>query len=179
MVNTFLVCSNFESSAKELDNRRLGKQRVEAFQLLKILKTLEEMCVFEGLELSDIPSPDADPDKTKRKHFVQQMRIAFMKRNPERKRPPGWWSHPALLMWIGHRRALEHYLAVHIREWIKRGYKNTMVIPDDHCLKTVKFPQWVENTLFHKSHRQSLYKKEQDSYPQFALDGTFCDYIWP
>lgn len=179
MVNTFLVCSSFEESARALDKRRLGKQRVEAFQLLKILRTLEEMCVLEGLEVSDIPTADTDPTKTKRKHFVQQMRSAFMKRNPERKRPPGWWSHPALLMWIGHRRALEHYLAVHIRQWIERGYNNTMVIPDDHCLKTVKFPTWVNDAAFHKTHRQSLFKKEPESYPQFAAEGEFTDYLWP
>jgi hypothetical protein len=35
MVNTFLVDSNFDKSASMLDRRRLGKQRVEAIQILK------------------------------------------------------------------------------------------------------------------------------------------------
>lgn len=36
MVNTFLVCSNYQESAKLLDYKRLGKQRVEAYQILNI-----------------------------------------------------------------------------------------------------------------------------------------------
>lgn len=35
MVNTFLPRPDFSLSAKDLDNKRLGKQRVEAFQILK------------------------------------------------------------------------------------------------------------------------------------------------
>lgn len=37
MVNTFLPYSNFKKCAKILDNKRLGKQRVEAKQILNIL----------------------------------------------------------------------------------------------------------------------------------------------
>jgi hypothetical protein len=40
MVNTFLVCSDFEQSAKQLDNARLGKQRVEAVQIYDIIRHL-------------------------------------------------------------------------------------------------------------------------------------------
>lgn len=40
MVNTFIPYSNFKKCAKILDNKRLGKQRVEAKQILNIL--LEE-----------------------------------------------------------------------------------------------------------------------------------------
>jgi len=35
MVNTFLPYANFVQVAESLDDRRLGKQRVEAFQILK------------------------------------------------------------------------------------------------------------------------------------------------
>lgn len=37
MVNTFLPYANFAKCAKVLDNKRLGKQRVEAKQILNIL----------------------------------------------------------------------------------------------------------------------------------------------
>jgi hypothetical protein len=37
MVNTFLPYENFHQSAQALDMRRLGKQRVEAYQLLRTL----------------------------------------------------------------------------------------------------------------------------------------------
>ena len=35
MVNTFLPYADFKQVAKSLDNQRLGKQRVEAFQILR------------------------------------------------------------------------------------------------------------------------------------------------
>ena len=62
MVNTFLPFANFKKCAKVLDNKRLGKQRVEAKQIISIL---------------------TDATKTK-----------------------GWRSHPAVLMWKGHAKAL-------------------------------------------------------------------------
>lgn len=37
MVNTFLPYASFERSAQALDNRRLGKQRVECDQIIKLL----------------------------------------------------------------------------------------------------------------------------------------------
>ena len=36
-MNTFLPYSNFKKSAQCLDNKRLGKQRVEAYQILRTL----------------------------------------------------------------------------------------------------------------------------------------------
>jgi hypothetical protein len=36
-MQTFLPYKDFKKSAKVLDNKRLGKQRVEAFQILNIL----------------------------------------------------------------------------------------------------------------------------------------------
>ena len=38
MVNTFLISADFDECAKALDNRRLGKQRVEAYQILKAIR---------------------------------------------------------------------------------------------------------------------------------------------
>ena len=37
-MQTFLPYSNFEKTVKVLDDKRLGKQRVEAFQILKALR---------------------------------------------------------------------------------------------------------------------------------------------
>jgi len=38
MVNTFLPHADFVKSAESLDNKRLGKQRVEAWQILQALR---------------------------------------------------------------------------------------------------------------------------------------------
>ena len=40
MVQTFLVNSNFRLSAKSLDWKRLGKQRVEAYQILNLINDI-------------------------------------------------------------------------------------------------------------------------------------------
>jgi len=59
MVNTFLPYESFEKSAQALDNRRLGKQRSEAVQILNILEDLE----FLSKEL-DMPMPTELPRST-------------------------------------------------------------------------------------------------------------------
>lgn len=41
-MQTFLPYGDFERSARCLDNRRLGKQRVEAFQILRTLERLDD-----------------------------------------------------------------------------------------------------------------------------------------
>lgn len=41
MVNTFLTSADFAKSAKSLDKARLGKQRVEAFQILNLISDLK------------------------------------------------------------------------------------------------------------------------------------------
>ena len=38
MVNTFVPCDDVHKCARELDWRRLGKQRVEAYQIWRALK---------------------------------------------------------------------------------------------------------------------------------------------
>lgn len=43
MVNTFLVDSNFSFSAQQLDRQRLGKQRVEALQILCLCQDLRRI----------------------------------------------------------------------------------------------------------------------------------------
>ena len=59
MVNTFLPDGDFEKSAQYLDNARLGKQRVEAMQLLHLLEDLE----FLSKELN-IAMPTELPKRT-------------------------------------------------------------------------------------------------------------------
>ena len=39
-MQTFLPYADFERSAKSLDYKRLGKQRVEAMQLIKAIETV-------------------------------------------------------------------------------------------------------------------------------------------
>jgi len=71
---------DFKLTAIKLDYRRLGKQRVEAWQILNTLTGESQ----------------------------------------------GWRNHPAVKMWQGYDVALAMYGLSMCREWIARGYKDTM-----------------------------------------------------
>lgn len=83
-----------------LDDKRLGKQRVEAAQILEILL-----------------------DKPVLPRNVQSL-IPF-----DRRFGP-WTRHPAVLMWKGYEDCLKLYLDCVIGEWIFRGFTNSIVVPD-------------------------------------------------
>jgi chromosome condensin MukBEF complex kleisin-like MukF subunit len=135
-VQTFLPYPNYIRSVQALDNKRLGKQRVEAMQLINILE-----------------------NKTEGK---------------------GWRSHPALKMWIGYTNSLKYYCNCCIDEWIRRGFKNTMVKYDvDHQNED---PWFIGNVEFHRAMRARLIEKNEEFYlPKFPNDKGFNDgkYFWP
>lgn len=99
-MQTFLPVASFVRSMEYLDQKRLGKQRVEAAQILEIL--LKRPILPKSL-LSIVPF---DPSHT------------------------AWGRHPAVLMWIGHEQWLLSYLDICIGEWRSRGYHNTIVVPE-------------------------------------------------
>ena len=131
-MQTFLPYADFQKTAETLDYRRLGKQRVEAYQILNII--------------------------TGKTHGR------------------GWINHPAVKMWYGYESALQLYLRIIILEWIKRGYKNNMSIPQENI--NCKFPTWLGNEDFHASHRSNLKRKNSEFYKQF-LEPDNLPYIWP
>ncbi len=66
MVNTFLVNANFRKSASLLDKKRLGKQRVEAYQILCIIWDLK----YLGKKY-DVPYDESVKISEKRYGFVK------------------------------------------------------------------------------------------------------------
>jgi hypothetical protein len=135
-MQTFLPYADFRESLQTLDYRRLGKQRVEAMQLIKAIE--------------QVPTLDGKPYK-------------------------GWVNHPATKMWRSYPDALKLYCNIAIEEWIKRGYKNTMLmysVPD-----TVEMPWWLGDKSLHISHQSNLYHKSPSDYPQFEME--FIPYVWP
>ena len=131
MVNTFVPCDDVEKCARELDWRRLGKQRVEAYQIWRALKGYTR----------------------------------------------GWRNHPAARAWEGHECALAMYCNAMIREWINRGYRNTMeFLPHG---ESPEFPWWWGWMPVHMSHRAALNRK-LSSYYKYEV-GEYADwgYVWP
>ncbi len=135
-MQTFLPYADFRESLQVLDYRRLGKQRVEAMQLIKAIE--------------QVPTLDGKPYK-------------------------GWVNHPATKMWRSYPNALKLYCNIAIEEWIKRGYKNTMLmysVPD-----SIEMPWWLGDKSLHTSHQSNLYHKSPSDYPQFEME--FIPYVWP
>jgi hypothetical protein len=165
-MQTFLVSPNFAESASVLDNKRLGKQRVECLQILQTL-------AFGPYQLWD--------------HTIKKWIPAIEKEYNARKfthaRKTPWYNHPAVRMWRGHTNALAHYGQVICEEWCKRGFK-------DACTdKIAAFftaneagndPVFIGNPDFHASHRSNLLRKDPDHYSQFGwTEPNNLPYIWP
>ena len=72
MVNTFLVDCDFLTSARKLDNLRLGKQRVEAQQILTILHMLATI-----LQISAFPIQDVTKTKAQRDEWIHYVLAKF------------------------------------------------------------------------------------------------------
>ncbi len=131
---TFAPYADFQMIAKSLDYRRLGKQRVEAYQIWRVLTGASK----KG----------------------------------------GWRNHPATKAWEGCACALAVYTNTMIREWVARGYNNTMkLLP--HCANP-KMPWWWGWEPVHASHRAVLNRKKPEFY-SFENTGEYDNwgYVWP
>jgi hypothetical protein len=125
-LNTFLPYSDFVKSVQCLDYRRLGKQRVEAWQIY----------------------------------------LALTKENY------GWQNHPIVKMWRGYEDCLLLYGVEICNEWIKRGYKDTLLGKFELCLihnkKSLSIPKWLGDKKFHASMRSNLLRKDKNYYSKFG-----------
>jgi hypothetical protein len=153
-VQTFVPDNNFGSISSVLDRQRLGKQRVESWQILNTLGHIDR---------GDLYMTD--------------------KRGVKRKR--GWTNHPAVLMWKGNEWFLCLYSEAICKEWIGRGYKDTMLERfegwrENNPNVSINAPLWWGDELVHRSHRSKLLEKNYDHYKgYFPLDEAGMDYHWP
>lgn len=137
MVNTF-VLGSISYTVSVLDNKRLGKQRLEAKQIINAL---------EG--------------------------------------NGGWENHPATKMWEGYIEALKYYFNKVLKEWIKRGFNNSMEFYEIPKKKYIKFPWWIKFDKLHLTHKASLLRKDYDYYSEkFEIDDELREfmtvgYFWP
>lgn len=95
----------------------------------------------------------------------------------------GWQNHPAVKMWKGYENSLAHYGMAVIKEWMERGYSDSLYPFFANVLITtgpeVK-PSWLGNPDFHRSHQSNLLRKDFSHYHQFFPDVPInLPYIWP
>lgn len=95
----------------------------------------------------------------------------------------GWANHPAAKMWRGHERALACYGLTICREWIGRGYNDSLAPwftwQIDLMDGALTPPSWLDDA-FCKSHRSNLLRKNAAWYSQFGWDvPSDLPYVWP
>ena len=114
MVNTFVPSTSFEECAKQLDYRRLGKQRVEAYQLWRVItgqtkgwRNHPAAKAWEGH-----PCALALYCNTMIREWIHRGYKNNMKYLPHCKNPkmPWWWGWDPVHM--SHRAALNRKLSV-------------------------------------------------------------------
>jgi len=168
-MQTFLPYSDFTKSAACLDNKRLGCQRKECLQILKVLACGPEQVLYEDKWVSPF----------------------FKDSKPRRKTP--WYNHPAVRMWRDHEQSLIDYGECICAEWVERGYEDacwnkiTTFRGIFGGLFIDNLPPWLGNESFHASHRSALLFKNFKHYSQFGWTEkpTVPDskgklpYVWP
>lgn len=146
---TFLPVKSFVKSMEHLDSKRLGKQRVEAAQILEIL--LNKPILPNNLQ-SVVP-------------FDRSLSI--------------WVNHPAVLMWKGHEEWLKLYLACVIGEWRSRGYNNTLIVPsyDAHVQVPPKWLGYEPFHKSHRSNLLRKFPEHYNKF--WPDEDRNLRYFWP
>jgi hypothetical protein len=72
-----------------------------------------------------------------------------------------------------------YYHDVMVKEWVRRGYNNSMQLFGVKR-KGLVMPWWWGDPRFHRSHRNRLMQKDQEFYSQYGwkLDPS-VGYWWP
>jgi len=186
MVNTFITDPNLATAVANLNTQRLGKQRVEAYQILNLLvdaRMIARVYSYEPCpcDIEDQIRLDMEREKWFKSVFAQYkqedtrlvyrkfdnkyMRVAkdkiFSLNDKTRYRlvTGGFCGHPMVLMWVGYINGLRHYINLCIDEWVKRGYVNNMQtydLPDQ-----IEYPWWVKSPAVICSHICALLRKER------------------
>jgi hypothetical protein len=155
-MQTFLPYPDFLSSLRVLDYKRLGKQRLEALQILKIIT--KDYTLISSHTLDFYPSPEIEKQSTAKM---------------------GWQNHPAVLMWKGHEVALANYYNLSLDIWKEMGYEQNMLKATIHNME-LAMPDWFGNPDFHASHRSNLLRKNKEFYSKYAwTEPDNLEYVWP
>lgn len=171
-MQTFLPYADFAECARVLDDKRLGKQRVECLQILKALQPPEPCPTCKG---TGILSVGWIRDVARVNYQCPKcMAAGVLKR--------AWSNHPATRMWRGYEVAMLAYLEQCVAEWKRRGFEDTCWEKATEYVNksVVVYPPWLGNPALHSSHRAALLYKLPSHYSQFGWTETpKQDYYWP
>lgn len=204
-MQTFLPFANMERSVSILDRQRLGKQRVETFQIVQRIvgarlvstKKIETDSVRDAYYddqdrlIREVPH-DADPDEYEELDGWDHMAVTPVWKTVDLPKsewtvepldPGGWDRHPAFRMWRNHLGGLVEYQWHTCREWVSRGYVDTCWEKTLYLapMTNTVLPPWFGSMMFHRSHRSNLLRKMPEHYRPFFSDrlSDHHEYVWP
>lgn len=174
-MQTFLPENTFSLSAACLDNKRLGKQRVEAKQILMTLEIGPEMgkCSECNSKLQLAIKPELRTFSVYNCYHCGKYTMRVVK--------TPWYNHPAVQMWKGYENALIIYGSFVCQEWIDRGFKDTLIpyFRSKSIDLSLQYPPWYNQALI-SSHRSNLLRKDFAYYSKFNwTEPSNLPYIWP
>ena len=89
-------------------------------------------------------------------------------------------NHPAVKMWKGYEAVLQNYHNEIWNECKLRGINVSRINKLNKLYQVQKWPKWLGNSVFHKSHQSNLVRKNPDHYRKyFPIVPNNLDYIWP
>ena len=104
----------------------------------------------------------------------------------------GWVNHPATKMWRGYEYELASYGSAMCREWIKRGYRDSLSVDfelwryildgkaSEAGIPRHPVPPWLGDERLHASHRSNLLRKDPKYYAKFGwTEPDDMPYVWP
>lgn len=190
-MQTFLPYENFEESAWALDTRRLGKQRVETYQIMQALfgvKMHTSEIIFTGEHREVQLGDDGDDYRTVVEPVTKKVDIPKAQWSIEKVDKPGWHNHPATTMWRGHEWSLLKYQKACCEDWMENhGFEDTcfektlwLYFQCYNGANDLGDPPWLGDEEFHISHQSNLIRKDPEYYSkQFPGIPDDLPYIWP
>lgn len=155
VIQTFLPLPSFRESARVLDNRRLGKQRVEAKQILIALGV-------------PVGQHEGNPASRWKNHPAVKAWYGFERA----------LAHYAIAVCDEWRaRGFTDTLTqqfIDASEWIRLTYSD--IAPSS----VSGLPDWLGLPEFHASHRSNLLRKFPEHYSRFGWsEPSDLPYVWP
>lgn len=151
-MQTFLPYPNFRKSLECLDNKRLGKQRVETMQLIN---AIEKHTLLPKQKTAWFHHPACQQWVG----YLEALKI---------------YHDMSILVWKerGFKNTMKFYFhdepTLHIEE-LARNYHGGL-----------KLPPWLGNEAYHASHRSNLLRKDPIHYGQFGwTEPDNLPYVWP
>lgn len=154
-MQTFIPYPSFADSARVLDDRRCGKQRVEVKQILIALGV-------------PVGQHDGNPTSRWRHHPAVRMWLGF-------ERSLAHYGIAVCQDWTsrGYRDSLEEQF-VQASRWIISAFHD--ISPSSVIGK----PQWLGRDDVHASHRSNLLRKDATHYSRYGwLETPGLPYVWP